>query len=654
MEVDPERLRAAWARARRGSKAPGIDGVTPDLFAGVAEQQLGQLARLLAQERYCPQPALGVPVRKRGGGRRLLGIATVRDRIVQRWLLRALYPALEQVLSPASYAYRPGRSSHQAVAALRSHWKPWILKADIAQFFDALAWPVLLAALDDLGVDPPLQQLVEQSLQVGWVLGGQRWRPTHGVVQGGILSGALANLYLSEFDRRCLASGWALVRYGDDLAVPCDSRAQAERCRQQLGQWLGEVYLQLEPTKTQIVAPGEPLQFLGYELCDGAIRSRPRQGPSRGKRPRQPAPPPAQPRPACSREPAPARSLAASRDYWRAPMSTLYITEQGAQLRVKHQQFKVFCQRQLRCELPVNQVSHIVLFGSCNLTYGAVSLALRRRIPVFYLSCRGKYFGRLEATGQATVTRLAQQVQRSQEAEFGYGVASAIVQGKLRNSRLILQRLQRRRPADGLAQAISALEVWQVKVAAAKDLDQLRGFEGQGARAYFQGLAAAFVAQPFAFEKRTLRPPRDAVNSLLSLGYTLLSQTIFSQVLVMGLHTHFGHLHVTRDRHPALVMDLMEEWRAPLVDSLVVYLINARIFEPADFTPPDARKGVYLQPPALRRFLQHWEERLQTEVNHPHTGLKVSYRRCMELQVREYLACLMDERTDYRPMYWEK
>ncbi|PSO65952.1 MAG: CRISPR-associated endonuclease Cas1 [Cyanobacteria bacterium QH_6_48_35] len=653
MHVNPERLRAAWERARRGSKAAGIDGITPDLFAGVAEEQLNQLARLLAQERYCPQPTLGVPIRKRGGRQRLLGIATVQDRIVQRWLLRALYPALEEALSPASYAYRPGCSIHQAVGTLRAYWKPWLLKADIAQFFDALAWPVLLAALDDLALDPPLQQLVEQYLQAGWVLGGQQWRPTQGVAQGSVLSGALANLYWSEFDWRCLRSGWALVRYGDDFAIPCDSRPQAERCHQQLEQWLGEVHLKLAPEKTRIIAPGESFHFLGYELCDRAIRSRPRQRPSHRHSSRQPASPPAKPRPTCSRVPRPSRLPTHLTDYWRAPMTTLYVTEQGAQLRVKHQQFKVFCQRQLRCELPVNQVSHIVLFGTCNLTHGAVRLALRRRIPVFYLSCRGKYFGRLEATGQATVTRLTQQVQRSAESAFGYRMASAIVQGKLRNSRLVLQRLQRRRPAASIAQAIEDLETWQAKAAAASDQEQLRGFEGQGARAYFQGMAAAFVAQPFAFEKRTLRPPRDAVNSLLSLGYTLLSQTIFSQVLVMGLHTHFGHLHVTRDQHPALVMDLMEEWRAPLVDSLVVYLVNARIFDPEDFTPPDARKGVYLQPAALRRFLQHWEERLQTEVTHPHTGLKVSYRRCMELQVREYLAYLMNERTEYRPMYWK-
>ena len=155
MHVNPERLRAAWERARRGSKAAGIDGITPDLFAGVAEEQLNQLARLLAQERYCPQPILGVPIRKRGGRQRLLGIATVQDRIVQRWLLRALYPALEEALSPASYAYRPGCSIHQAVGTLRAYWKPWLLKADIAQFFDALAWPVLLAALDDLALGPP-------------------------------------------------------------------------------------------------------------------------------------------------------------------------------------------------------------------------------------------------------------------------------------------------------------------------------------------------------------------------------------------------------------------------------------------------------------------------------------------------------------------
>ncbi len=139
---------------------------------------------------------------------------------------------------------------------------------------------------------------------------------------------------------------------------------------------------------------------------------------------------------------------------------------------------------------------------------------------------------------------------------------------------------------------------------------------------------------------------------MLSLGYTLLSQNVYSFVQTLGLHTHFGNLHVPRDNHPALVSDLVEEWRAQLVDSLITYLVNSQIFSVDDFTPPDERGGVYFQPHALKKFLKHWEEKLQSELTHPHTGQKVAYRRAIELQVREYVSRLMGEVSVYRPMIW--
>ena len=118
----------------------------------------------------------------------------------------------------------------------------------------------------------------------------------------------------------------------------------------------------------------------------------------------------------------------------------------------------------------------------------------------------------------------------------------------------------------------------------------------------------------------------------------------------IGLHTHFGNLHVPRDNHPALVSDLVEEFRAPVVDSLIAYVVNSKIFTPEDFTPPDQRGGVYLHPDALKKFLKHWEEKLQTQTTHPHTRYKVNYRRCFELQVWEYVACLTGKQPVYRPM----
>jgi CRISP-associated protein Cas1 len=248
---------------------------------------------------------------------------------------------------------------------------------------------------------------------------------------------------------------------------------------------------------------------------------------------------------------------------------------------------------------------------------------------------------------------LIHQVQRSFDQEFILRQAGAIVGAKLHNSRLLLMRLNRRRKTEVATQAIAQLAELLPLAAGAPSVEVLLGYEGQGASLYFPAFATLLKGE-FEFSKRTRRPPTDPVNSLLSLGYTLLSQNLHSMVEVAGLHTHFGNLHVPRDNHAALVSDLMEEFRALVVDSLVAYLINSKIFTPEDFTPPDERGGVYLHPDGLKRFLHHWEKRLLTRVVHPHTGHKVSHRRCFELQVWEYIGCLTGQRDVYRPMRWDK
>jgi CRISP-associated protein Cas1 len=230
--------------------------------------------------------------------------------------------------------------------------------------------------------------------------------------------------------------------------------------------------------------------------------------------------------------------------------------------------------------------------------------------------------------------------------------AENIVLAKLHNSRALLLKLNRRRPSTKATSAIALIAELMDNLSQADSMDALRGYEGKAATVYFQALGSLFTGV-FEFDKRTKRPPTDPINSLMSLGYTLLSQNVFSFVQSVGLHTHFGNLHVPRDNHPALVSDLMEEFRAQLVDSLVAYLVNSKIFTPEEFTPPDERGGVYLQPHSLKKFLKHWEEKLQSDVTHLHTGYQVNFRRCLELQVREYVACLMGEVEMYRPMIWK-
>jgi CRISPR-associated endonuclease Cas1/group II intron reverse transcriptase/maturase len=652
--ISMEPLRVAWARVQRGSAAAGVDGITLDWFASDVITQLRQIQQQLQNETYQALPAKGFYLPKKSGGRRLIGIPTVRDRIVQRFLLQAVYPALDRALSPVTYAYRPGYSTHQAVQrvlARYAHPPVWVLKTDVQQFFDRINWALLQHTLEQLPIQPGLQQAMMQQVTAGLVLNHRRQPVNQGVLQGGVLSGALANLYLSEFDRRCLAAGLQLVRYGDDCLVVSDSRTAAERALHQMQHWLSCHYLTLNPNKTQIFAPDEPFTFLGYRFAEGSATPPPQ--PSRKITASQPSLPPSRPPRACSLKKTPRRAIPSPEQYWREPMTTLYVTDQGAYVKIANHQFQVWHQRELRCSVPVNRVSHIVLFGCSNLSHGAVSRCLLKKIPVLYLSTKGHYFGRLQTAGLAQVSYLVQQVVRSQDPEFVRHNAIAIVQAKLHNSRVLLKRLNAKRKLPQVVQIITDMERLTERAGAVETVESLLGYEGQGAHLYFQGYGA-LIKEPFVFTERNRRPPKDPVNSLLSLGYTLLSQNIHSMIEIAGLHSHFGNLHTPRNNHPALVSDLMEEFRALVVDSLVAYVVNSKQLKLEDFTPPDAKGGVYLHPDALKRFLRLWEERLLKTVTHPHTKYKVSHRRCFELQVWEYIRSLEDEPVIYRPMRWNR
>ena len=313
---------------------------------------------------------------KNSGGQRLIGIATVRDRIVQRYLLQSLYPKLEAAFSEVAFAYRPGLSIYAAVAQVMEryrHQPAWVVKADIQQFFDQLSWPLLLHQLEQLGVPAAWVQWIEQQLTAGIVVQGRFCRPNQGVLQGSILSGALANLYLNDFDQRCLEADIDLVRYGDDCVAVCHSYLQASRSLALMQDWIEALYLRFHPEKTQMIPPGEAFIFLGHRFCNGSVEAPDRKATaSKGQTRKQPKAGWGPPK-ACSIVKSPKRLAKTSSDeYWRDGMTTLYVTDQGAYLRVRHQQFQVVYEQELRCSVPASRVSHVVLFGCCNVSHGVV------------------------------------------------------------------------------------------------------------------------------------------------------------------------------------------------------------------------------------------------------------------------------------------
>lgn len=214
-----------------------------------------------------------------------------------------------------------------------------------------------------------------------------------------------------------------------------------------------------------------------------------------------------------------------------------------------------------------------------------------------------------------------------------------LIKGKLWNSKQLLLRLRRQRDLPEVTQAIAGLDLdWQAVDSAAEavNLDVLRGYEGVAATRYFAAFGKLITNSGFSLTGRHRRPPTDPVNSLLSFGYTLLFNNVLSMILAEGLNPYLGNLHRSDRNEPHLAFDLMEEFRSPIVDSLVMKLINQKVLRPTDFTFPNQEGGVYLEANARRVFLKHFEERISSMVSHPDVGNQVSFRRVIQLQIQRY------------------
>lgn len=327
-------------------------------------------------------------------------------------------------------------------------------------------------------------------------------------------------------------------------------------------------------------------------------------------------------------------------------MAVLYLTEQGATLRKESERLVVTKEGQVVAEVPAFQVEQVIIFGQIQLTTAAVVFMLLRGIDVVFLSQEGRYYGRLVSTESAFGELRHRQHHALSDEGQRLSIARSIVGGKLANLRSLLGRAEE----PGLVgAAVAGLGEALAKVGTAAQIGSLQGLEGKATALYF----AAFkrlLRQHLGFTVRVRRPPTDPVNSLLSLGYTLLVHQMQAAVHTVGLDPYLGFLHATVYSRPALVLDLIEEFRAPVVDALVLRLVNEGILTGEDFYVGEGLgPPVLLKDEARRLFLRQYEEHVQSKVLHPPTGHQVSYRRCFELQARQMARVVLGEASQYQP-----
>ena len=329
-------------------------------------------------------------------------------------------------------------------------------------------------------------------------------------------------------------------------------------------------------------------------------------------------------------------------------MGTVYVKEQGAVVRRGGERLRVTLQKRELTSIPLVHLDQLVLMGNVQLTTPAAALLLRRGVDVIYLSKYGKFRGRLMHSGSKFAQLRHRQLQMASEEPVALRIARPIVVSKVRNQRVVLQRRVARLP-DG-RRALRGMMKMGRRAGGTRSLESLRGFEGKAAAFYFEAMRA-LLSPEWGFEKRAYHPPPDPANSLLSFGYTLLLKDVTAAIQLVGLDPYLGFFHALGYDRPALALDLMEELRPVIVDSLFLDIVATKRLAPADFKrSSNARLPCMLGDAGVQVVIEQFERRLQAPVAHPLAGGRTTYRRAIELQARQLARVIRGEDREYRPL----
>lgn len=330
-------------------------------------------------------------------------------------------------------------------------------------------------------------------------------------------------------------------------------------------------------------------------------------------------------------------------------LRTLFLTEPGAYLHLHNGRFKVDMDGSTRLTVPLDKVDQVTALDEGAISFAAIRALLMSGGSLLVCADSGETCsGWLTSAHDSRIELRSTQHQQQRDEAFALRMAQRLVYGKLANSRLCLRRLQRHQTV-ATKQVDAELADMQRRSLRATSLDAVRGFEGASARLYFSAWRELLpVPWQAHFGPRSTRPALDAVNALLSYGYAVLFQNLLTLVQQRGLDVHIGHLHALRDGHPALVSDLMEEFRALVVDTVVLHLLQDETAPPEKSCTPHTDGGVRLSRELRKRLITRLEDKLNSRLTHPLTGEKSDYRRVMRTQVGHYIQVLQGQAPHYQ------
>jgi CRISPR-associated protein Cas1 len=380
----------------------------------------------------------------------------------------------------------------------------------------------------------------------------------------------------------------------------------------------------------------------------------------------------------------------------------VYVTTQGARIIREGRHLIVKKDNDVYHTLFIYRLEQLVIMGNVTITPPALKLLLRENIDTIFMRLDGRYQGRLSVAEPKNVFLRKKQFALSDDEQFCLSVSRSIVRGKLMNMATVAQRIQRTRKADTAGRIASDIRRTAARIDEAPNLGTLRGIEGQATALYFSAFRIGLDTD-FGFTRRVRRPPTDPVNSVLSLLYTLLINRSYAGVRIAGLDPYPGVLHSLEYGRHSLPLDLVEEFRTILADTLTLALFNLGVLKGDDFytvQPPkqsqvqgdgeelietacldgigqmniteeedifdlpeqqideiagnedihDGKAAVRLYYPAFTRVIKAFEKKISTEFYHPLAEKRMTYGEAMIFQARLFRRVIEGDAAHYQPL----
>ncbi len=321
----------------------------------------------------------------------------------------------------------------------------------------------------------------------------------------------------------------------------------------------------------------------------------------------------------------------------------LVVQTPGAQIGQRGDQLLVSVKGEDVRKLPGQQVRAIYCYGAVQITAQAIEACLELHIDVSYFSPAGRYLGSLQGLPASGVDARRGQYRLFELPGVRMQLAREVIRAKIHNQRVMLMR-----NGDVPDRVLQLLAGFRDATERATEITELLGIEGTAAALYFEQFESMLKQRDnwkFDWKGRNRRPPRDPLNAILSLGYSMLVKELTGVCHAVGVDPFLGFMHQPRYGRPALALDLMEEFRPLVADSVAISLVNRGELGPEDFIK--SANGTFMNDRGRKAFWEAWFRRLDTEVSHPEFSYKMSYRRMLEVQARQLWRFVRGEAAAY-------